>query len=67
MAKGHAWKACKAERPRGFESRFLRHKKVFKFAVLDGKVAVSCNLQPAVAGLNPSLRYIVCSAGLCKW
>ena len=25
LAKGHAWKACKAERPRGFESRSLRH------------------------------------------
>lgn len=26
LAKGHAWKACKTARSRGFESRSLRQK-----------------------------------------
>ncbi len=32
------------------------------FAVLDGEVAVPCNLQSALAGLNSYLRLILCEA-----
>ncbi len=40
---------------RGFESHPLRHIR-FRWAVLDGEVAVPCNPQSATAGLNSPLR-----------
>lgn len=36
-------------------------------AVLDGEIAVPCNLQSALAGLNSCLRLRVCEAGRSKW
>lgn len=31
VAKGHAWKACKVLKPRGFESRSLRQMRIVLF------------------------------------
>lgn len=51
--RGTPGKRVRLSWPRGFESRSLRH---IRYAVLDGEVAVPCNLQSAVAGLMLSLR-----------
>ena len=57
--RGTPGKRVRLSWPRGFESRSLRQ----KYAVLDGEVAVPCNLQSAVAGLMLNLRtYFVGSA-----
>ena len=39
----------------------------YNFAVLDGEVAVPCNLQPAIAGLNSIWRLLLCGAARSKW
>lgn len=68
LAKGHAWKACKPERARGFESRSLRHLKLsIKFVALNGEVAVPCNLQSAVAGLKLSRGLMTVVSASSKW
>ena len=55
-SKALAWKVSIRQKTyHGFESHTLRQR-IFKygcnFAVLDGEVAVPCNLQSAIAGLN---------------
>jgi hypothetical protein len=55
---------------RGFESLSLRHTKIL--AVLDGEVAVPCNLQPAIAGLKAyveasQLWGLVSASGVDGW
>jgi hypothetical protein len=37
-----------------------------KFAVLDGEVAVPCNLQSAIAGLNSYSRFVLCKVWLMQ-
>jgi hypothetical protein len=39
---------------------------IIKFAVLDGEVAVPCNLQPAIAGLNSYVRSELCEVWLMQ-
>jgi hypothetical protein len=52
-----AWRARRrVTLPRGFKSHPFRHF-VKVLAVLDGEVAVPCNPQSAIAGLNPHLRH----------
>ena len=56
-SKALAWKvSIRVKTYRGFESHSLRQKNKYgcNFAVLDGEVAVPCNLQSAIAGLNSS-------------
>ena len=55
-SKALAWKvSIRQKRIMGSKSHTLRQR-IFKygcnFAVLDGEVAVPCNLQSAIAGLN---------------
>ncbi len=50
LAKGHAWKACKAVKAPRVR---VPLSPPFNFAVLNGAVAEPCNLQSAVAGLMP--------------
>lgn len=63
--RGTPGKRVRLQGPAG-SSPALSAIKIFNFAVLDGEVAVPCNLQPAVAGLNPSPRHVDCRAGLSK-
>lgn len=53
LAKGHAWKACKAVMAPRVR---VPLSPPYRYAVLDGELAVPCNLQSAVAGLMLSLR-----------
>jgi hypothetical protein len=52
--KALAWKAGK--RDERFEGSNPSLSAIRKFSVLDGEVAVPCNLQAAVAGLNSQSR-----------
>ena len=54
-SKALAWKVSIRQCIDGFESHTLRQRRIkygCNFAVLDGEVAVPCNLQSAIAGLN---------------
>ncbi len=63
--RGTPGKRVRPQGPAG-SSPALSAIKILKFAVLDGEVAVPCNLQPAIAGLNSSPRQVDCRAGLSK-
>jgi hypothetical protein len=52
--KEHAWKACVGETLPGVRIPIFPP---LKLSVLDGEIAVPCNLQSATAGLNSSLRF----------
>ena len=62
MAKGHAWKACKAV----MAPRVRVPLSPPRYAVLDGEVAVPCNLQSAIAGSMPILRIYFVGSALVK-
>ncbi|GAE00463.1 hypothetical protein CBO05C_0153 [Clostridium botulinum B str. Osaka05] len=51
--KEHAWKACIGATLSGVR---IPLSPPFNLSVLDGELAVPCNLQSATAGLNSSLR-----------
>ena len=65
--RGTPGKRVRSQGPVGSSPTLSAINKVYKFAVLDGKVAASYNLQSAIAGLNSSWRYISCRAGFGKW
>ena len=63
LAKGHAWKACKAVMAPRVR---VPLSPPYKYAVLDGELAVPCNLQSAVAGLMLRLRTLFVGSAQAK-
>lgn len=65
--RGTPGKRVRPKGPAGSSPALSASKKFIKFVVLDGEVAVPCNLQSAIAGSNSYLRHFVLGSALNKW